>query len=406
MSLEDLCTLSYYRKVADIDSSKNVCLVQHTESHRFYVRKVLDIYNPNIYHWLQQSDCDYFPRVYECVESEKEDRTPCLVVIEEYIQGENYEEIFREHGPLSEEEAIKLGIALCRALSTIHALDPPVIHRDVKPSNMIRQRGGGLCLIDFNAAKVWTPHKEMDTVIMGTDGFAAPEQYGYHQCSMQTDIYGIGASLNYLLTGMTAREQLYTGTESPDGIQSAPGTQHSSEMHFSAEVQLSDIIRKATAFEPSARYQNVQEMMADLEKCPASIKNAQDAPAEPLPDSVPPRTWRRYLPPGFRSLKFAHMLPAVLGYLTVFSIGCNIVVTDEGKAVTEARLWMNRACAAAMMLHLIFYLCNYLGMREKTPFIHQIHSKLLRLLLIAGCVVLIAFFWVLLAVFLETLFFS
>ncbi|MGN0294017.1 MAG: serine/threonine protein kinase [Lachnospiraceae bacterium] len=462
MSLEDLCTLSYYKKVADIDSSKNVSLVQHTQNHRFYVRKILEIYNAEIYRWLQQSNYIYFPRVYECVEMENEMSVPCLTVIEEYIPGETYEDIFREQGPLSEEKAVELGIELCRALSTIHALNPPVIHRDVKPSNMIRQRDGHLCLIDFNAAKTYNSQKQTDTVVIGTDGFAAPEQYGYRQCVIQTDIYGIGASMNYLLTGRTAREQLYTGA--PISAREQIPFPTSGQIPFSVSEQapsmtwqrgqnlLSHIIEKATAFEPSGRYQNVQEMMEELERClvllrknvdnatyktitdmtnippePANISpdNEETVSAKPFSEksssaklsfiksvfvkTAPeyPRPWQKYLPPGFRSLSFTHIIPAIFGYLLIFAIGSGTVVTDEnGAAVTGMQLWMNRACVTALMLHAVCFLCNYLNIREKAPFMKQIRQKPVRLLLSAGYVVLIVFFWVFVSVFLEVLFFS
>lgn len=406
MSLEDLCTLSYYKKVADIDPSKNVSLVQHAQNHRFYVRKTLEIYNAEIYRWLRQSDCIYFPRVYECVEMENEMSVPCLTVIEEYIPGETYEDIFREQGPLSEEETVELGIELCRALSTIHALNPPVIHRDVKPSNMIRQRDGHLCLIDFNAAKTYNSQKQTDTVVIGTDGFAAPEQYGYRQCGIQTDIYGIGASMNYLLTGRTAREQLYTGAPISAWEQTPfPTRQRGQNL-------LSHIIEKATAFEPSDRYQNVQEMTEELEKWLVSAKSfsaksslLKSVFVKTAPEY--PRPWQKYLPPGFRSLSFTHIIPAIFGYLLIFAIGSATVVTDEnGAAVTGIQLWMNRACVTALMLHAVCFLCNYLNIREKAPFMKQIRQKSVRFLLSAGYVVLIVFFWVFVSVFLEMLFFS
>lgn len=94
----------------------------------------------------------YFPQIYEFVETTTDNGKPCLLVIEEHISGENYQEILDKNGILPEQEVLKLGIWLCQALSTLHHLNPLIIHRDVKPSNIIRQRGGQLCLIDFNMA--------------------------------------------------------------------------------------------------------------------------------------------------------------------------------------------------------------------------------------------------------------
>lgn len=165
----------------------------------------------------------YFPQIYEFVETTTDNGKPCLLVIEEHISGENYQEILDKNGILPEQEVLKLGIWLCQALSTLHHLNPPIIHRDVKPSNIIRQRGGQLCLIDFNTAKEYEVWKKTDTIAIGTIDFAAPEQFGYSQSDARTDIYGIAASLNYLLTGKTIKEQYYPANCAPGNFQSSLG---------------------------------------------------------------------------------------------------------------------------------------------------------------------------------------
>lgn len=397
MPLEDLCILSYYRKVADIDKDRHVYLVQHVENQHFYVQKELTIYKKEIYEWLKQLDSNYFPRIYECIETRTEGEQLCLVVIEEYIQGENYKEILEREGSLPEREVLRTGIWLCQALSTLHSLNPPVIHRDIKPSNLIRQREGQLCLIDFNTAKAYENWKKTDTIAIGTIDFAAPEQFGYTQSDIRTDIYGIAASMNYLLTGKTVKQQRYQPNDTVNDYQ----------------LKLAGILQKGTAFDPNARYQNVEEMKLDLEKCmelecsKQTLRPKYMKKTKPSMVSDPSSSWHRFLPPGFRKLRISHMAAAILGYLFILWIGLSLEVTSINQTpATGTELWINRICCTGMMLHLIFFLCDYLEMRTKSFLIKRTENKYFQLLLSIPYIVLIMAFWIFILALLENIFFS
>jgi hypothetical protein len=98
-------------------------------------------------------------------------------------------------------EVLDIGIKLCSVLNYLHTQQPPIIFRDVKPANIMRTAGGRIYLIDFGIARHFTPGQARDTGPLGSPGYAAPEQYGKAQTTVHTDIYGMGATLQTLLTG-------------------------------------------------------------------------------------------------------------------------------------------------------------------------------------------------------------
>ena len=124
-------------------------------------------------------------------------------VIMEYIKGETLEDKLKKvrHGRFSTQQVYDIGIALCDVLGYLHAQRPPIIFRDVKPGNIMQTEKGRIYLIDFGIARHYEPGQSKDTAPLGSPGYAAPEQYGKAQTTAQTDIYGLGATLQTLLTG-------------------------------------------------------------------------------------------------------------------------------------------------------------------------------------------------------------
>ncbi|TMD48166.1 MAG: serine/threonine protein kinase [Chloroflexi bacterium] len=124
-------------------------------------------------------------------------------VVMQYIEGETLEDYLKRakggHLPLKQVRAI--GVQLSKVLYYLHAQTPSIIFRDVKPANIMRTRRGRLYLIDFGIARHFNPDKKRDTGPLGSPGYAAPEQYGRAQSTAQTDIYGLGVTLQTLLTG-------------------------------------------------------------------------------------------------------------------------------------------------------------------------------------------------------------
>lgn len=118
-------------------------------------------------------------------------------ILEEYVDGKNLQTLLNEQGPFSEKQAVEIIEQLCDGLIYLH--QNKVIHRDIKPSNIILQSSGVIKLIDFGAARQATNNAEHDTQILGTEGFAPPEQYGFGATDQRSDIYALGKTLKALL---------------------------------------------------------------------------------------------------------------------------------------------------------------------------------------------------------------
>ena len=123
-----------------------------------------------------------------------------LCVVRQYVHGEP---LNRLQIPLTEYQIISIGMQLCDILSYLHSQIPAVIHRDIKPQNIILDSGGKVTLIDFGISRLYDPNADNDTVFFGTQEYAPPEQYGFAQTDSRADIFALGAVLATLLTGKT-----------------------------------------------------------------------------------------------------------------------------------------------------------------------------------------------------------
>ncbi|MGN1250061.1 MAG: serine/threonine protein kinase, partial [Candidatus Spyradocola sp.] len=149
--------------------------------------------------------------VYEVLRGLRDPHLPHVFTIEEadggwdvcceYVRGVSLE----EQSGLEDAELLRVALDVTRALECIHAARPSIVHRDVKPANIVRRDEGGYVLIDFDAARIYKQTSQRDTMLMGTEGYAAPEQFGYMQTDERSDIYALGATLFELKTGRPYR---------------------------------------------------------------------------------------------------------------------------------------------------------------------------------------------------------
>ena len=160
------------------------------------------------------------------------------VVTEGYIDGVTLRRAL-DNGRLGEDELRRLAIDICSALSLLHSSRPPIIHRDIKPENIICADGGGYVLIDFDASRLFKPEANSDTVTLGTNGYAAPEQYGITQSDQRADIYSLGVLLNIMITGEHPSKKLASG-------------------------RIGQIVQRCTMTAPKQRYQTVLALMERL----------------------------------------------------------------------------------------------------------------------------------------------
>jgi len=129
------------------------------------------------------------------------------IVLEEFIEGITVAEVM-ESGSYNYLGTRKVIRSVCEALSILHKME--LVHRDVKPENVVISKNGRVVLIDFNASRKIS-NTSKDTVIMGTVGYASPEQLGVAQSDARTDIYAVGVLLNVMITGKHPSEKLAKG---------------------------------------------------------------------------------------------------------------------------------------------------------------------------------------------------
>ncbi|MFL5628674.1 MAG: protein kinase domain-containing protein [Ktedonobacteraceae bacterium] len=123
-------------------------------------------------------------------------------LVMEFIEGETLKDYLqRRGGRLSVDEVLKIGLQLVGVLNYLHLRQPPIIFRDLKPANVMIAPDGQVSLIDFGIARLFTPGKSQDTFVFLSPGYAAPEQHGTAQTTVQSDIYSLGATLHHLLSG-------------------------------------------------------------------------------------------------------------------------------------------------------------------------------------------------------------
>lgn len=207
----------------------SVRLIRHrTAGQWFILRRFTG--NGEVYRKLLSYSCQNLPVIYEAV-SRGEDN----LVLEEFIEGDTLGFLL-EGALFSPKETRKIIIQLCRALWVLHGL--AAVHRDIKPENVIL-KGSEAVLIDFDAARLHKPEAAADTQILGTTGFAAPEQYGLSQSDTRTDIYSLGVLMNMMLTGQHPSQTL-------------------------AEGRLGRVIGRCTQVNPEKRYRDVVHLMDAL----------------------------------------------------------------------------------------------------------------------------------------------
>ncbi|OON87003.1 hypothetical protein BXO88_05540 [Oribacterium sp. C9] len=237
--------ISFYKEVATLSEEHQIYYVQHIDTKKVYLKKTLSVYNLNVYEQLFRHHIKNIPRLYAMYQHDG-----VLTIIEEYISGDTLQEVIDLCGSVSEIDAISYAIKLCDILIELHSQKPILIHRDIKPSNIILTEDERIILIDLNAARQCITEKERDTRLIGTEGYAAPEQFGFGNSSCQTDIYAVGN----LIKTLTGNDNVHSKKKS---------------------AKLSTVINKCLEMNPKDRYQSASQLKKALQKlqCILSITN-------------------------------------------------------------------------------------------------------------------------------------
>lgn len=349
MDLAKEYILSQYQELGALNGNECVKIVRNSITGRIAVKKWMSIEQKFIYTFLKLHRNEFIPEIYECFENDRQ-----LIVIEEYIEGRNLEDILCEWS-MSIEESCRIVKELCRALYPLHMAEPSIVCRDLKPENIMLTLCGKVKLIDFDIARVVSPGKNRDTVVMGTEGFAAPEQFGHRQTDGRSDIYALGTILNYLLSGKFPVEEI-------------------------ADGKLGDVVRRCIAVNPDERYQNVKELEMDLERlypsnvryvqAPENVRRSERGVQEQVRRKER-ASWTRFLPPGFRSGTVWKMLIAIIGYLMLIVICLGMEVKEGEKIITGPEAFTQQILFLLSQLAEIGFIFNYLGWRDRVPLLNS-----------------------------------
>ena len=175
-----------------------------------------------------------------------------IYVIMDHVEGQSLDKVVRERGPQSEEDVKNWMVQICDALDYLHSQNPCVIYRDMKPSNIMLRPDGNVKLIDLGVAREYKDEAKKDTIPFGTEGYAAPEQYGREQTDPRTDVYGLGTTMWHLLGGAAPPKEY--------------PLRNVRELNPSvAEGFAQVIIPKCTKLDREERYQSCAEIIGDLE---------------------------------------------------------------------------------------------------------------------------------------------
>lgn len=236
MSIFETMDLQELNKVTELSRTEKSCvwLVSTEKGKEFAILK--EYQNKDLfplYERLKNVQSKYFPQIYQLVSQED-----AVLLLEEYLPGETLQAKLEGEKKLTGEEITGYICAICEALQGLHNTNPAIVYRDLKPENVMITPDNQLKIVDFDASREYKEEQSRDTVILGTKEYASPEQYGFMQTDIRTDVYSLGIVYAELL-------------------------EHA-DVSASYRKEAKKIIQKATMFAPDDRYPNMEAVLKDL----------------------------------------------------------------------------------------------------------------------------------------------
>lgn len=276
----------------------------------------------------------HLPRIVECHRQDER-----LVVVMEHVAGETLAEAVASATDRLD-LVRRVFPDLCDAVSELHELfDPPIIHRDLKPGNVMVS-AGGVTLIDLGIARTWREGGEQDTTHFGTRAYAPPEQFGFGQTDVTSDVYALGMLLFFCLMGrdpMAAdRERGFAGVDVPEPLR--------------------DVVAQATELDPARRLQTVRKFKDALLAALPAASGEKDQQLEPPTFEVPRRGASALLARVPRWLGVAWDL-CVLGACAIMLMGCVMAIADPTPENAAWPTWYLVYSYLAFMAPLVIVVC-------------------------------------------------
>jgi len=372
----------YYEKkysklcvLADTEKCKTT-LMRNNDTGQLVVKKVMSKAAFSVYEQLKLIENKNLVRIFDCYM----DGDKCIE-IEDFINGRRLDDYITNQ-KLNYNQCVQFTIDICTALEELHKVG--IVHRDIQPKNILISNEGILKLIDFDISRKQHAGQDKDTELLGTAGYAAPEQYGFSQTSDKSDIYSIGIVL---------KEMCW-------------------KSNVCADEKLKDIIDKCTQMDPDNRFQNVKQLEETLLQCIGS-KDGNNAHITDLTNGVnnnqatenvenlPPITFKYVVKtiPGFRSGNFLYAIFAILIYGTIIAAFGRTPFNKEYVNVSMYNKVVASALYVASFIIPYMYLTNIADIARRFPkktfknrwlgYVYQIFAGVIWLLVIITLILLI-----------------
>jgi len=241
------------RRLIGKGGMSRVYLAQHKRLHIDVAVKTVRKQQGQQFDFLAESEIlkrlqhPMLPRILDIYEDAR-----TIYIVEDFVRGKTLAEVLRDRRVIDETTGDSWMRALAGLLQYLHTQPSPIIYRDMKPANIMLQEDGTLKLIDFGIAREYKSASAGDTTYAGTQGYAAPEQFGTAQSDARTDIYGLGVTMYHLLTGKSPYEKPY---------RFVPARQLNPKLSQGIEY----ILNKCVQPDPENRYQSAAELIDDLD---------------------------------------------------------------------------------------------------------------------------------------------
>lgn len=224
--------LECYEKIKPIGTKGNLWIVEDSVTQNRYVMRKLSMDLQEVYQRLKMIDHANIVKIIDVFSNDG-----FFYIIEEYLERELLSDV-TDTRKLSHSQVLSIGRQIFRALSVLH--EHNIVHRDIKPDNIMMDKGGNVKLIDFDIARLYGEDKSSDTTPKGSKDYAPPEQFGFSQTDRRTDIYSLGVTLNELAVGELPEYKICSG-------------------------KLGIVIRRCIEFDPKRRYQDASQALKHMD---------------------------------------------------------------------------------------------------------------------------------------------
>lgn len=332
------------------EEKKSTYLVRDAVTGQIAVKKYIQPESIALYMRMRTLPNPHLVKIYHAVK--KED---AALVIMEYVSGKTIEEWQKEISVFSEKQTLEYMEQLLDGILEIHKCG--IVHRDINPANILISTDGVIKILDFDIGRQYKEVSSTDTTILGTVGYAAPEQFGFTQSDKRTDIYAIGVLMNVMLTGRLPKEQMYTNG------------------------RWEYIIKNCIHIDPEKRYQSAEEILWEIQVLKGE-REPVSAESEPVQEKS---IW-----PGFRTGKTWKKIIALLYYMMAVIYSVDSLVKCAKTKIPVAVLAEIVAVAIFLWFSALIPL-NFLHWMDKVPIVRKFERF--------GRVVLGILLWVLLFYF-------